>query len=210
MKMRCLVVAILSAWLCPVRAATAQPSVPRFEAAAEASLLRLTDLDATNTGVGGRMSFTLTSLVALDGEVTFFPRDTIRSTEFTTSFGGYRVVSHRRRTDALLGVKIGTRSERVGAFVKLRPGVTRLSDKGTECVGPGCAVVLMLLARNTYRPEFAFDLGGGIEFYPTSRTVARAEVGDTMIRHRSVAPPCPSTACTSHNLSTRFGLGLRF
>jgi hypothetical protein len=210
MKMRCLFLLILSVvWVFPARPASAQ-SPARFEAGVQASLLRLSDLSATNAGVGGRMSFDLTNLVALDGEVTFFPRDTIRSTEFTTSFGAYRVVSHRRRTDALLGVRLSARGERLGAFLRLRPGVTRLSDKGTECVGPGCAVVLMLLARNTYRPEFAFDLGGGVEFYPTSRTVARAELGDTMIRHRSLAPPCPANECTSHNLSTRFGMGLRF
>jgi len=210
MKMRCLVVPIVSVlWVCPARVASAQPA-QRFEASAQASLLRLSDFNATNAGVGGRVSFSLTNLVALEGELTFFPRDTIKGTEFSTSFGGYRVVSYRRRTDALFGVRIGTRGERLGAFLKLRPGVTRLSDKGTECVGPGCAVVLMLLARNTYRPEFAFDLGGGVEFYPTSRTVARAELGDTMIHHRSAAPPCAVTQCTTHNLSSRFGIGLRF
>jgi hypothetical protein len=74
-------------------------------------------------------------------------------------------------------------------------------------VGNGCALVLIAL--DTYRTEFALDLGGGIEFYPSRRTVARVELGDTIIRHRSFAPPCPS-GCTSHNLSSRLGIGVRF
>ena len=107
-------------------------------------------------------------------------------------------------------MKVGRRSERFGAFIKARPGLTRLADKGTECIGRGCDVVLMLLYRPSYRTELAFDLGGGIELYPSARTVARVEFGDTMIRHRSPAPPCPSRECTSHNLASRFGLGFRF
>ena len=110
----------------------------------------------------------------------------------------------------LFGVKAGVRTSRMGGFVKARPGFTRLSDKGTRCIGDGCAVILMLLARNTYRNEFAFDVGGGVELYPTARTVARVEIGDTMIRHRSTSLPCPASACTSHNVSSRFGFGYRF
>ena len=69
--------------------------------------------------------------------------------------------------------------------------------------------VLMLLAVPEYRTEFAFDLGGVLEFYPSARTVARIDAGDTMIRHRSSAvPPCQE--CTTHNFSSRFGVGVRF
>ena len=91
--------------------------------------------------------------------------------------------------------------------MKLRPGVTRLYHKCFGCVGEGCALVL--IARNIYRTELAFDFGGGVEFYPSRRTVARLELGDTVISHRSFAPPCPS-GCASHNLSSRVGLGVRF
>jgi opacity protein-like surface antigen len=188
--------------------ATAQSATDRLEISAQASLLRLSDFNATNAGVGGRVSFDLTTWAALDGEVMLFPHDTIAGAESTTSIGGFRVAQHRRRTDALLGLRLGTRTERLGAFFRIRPGLTRLSDTGIDCVGPGCAVVT--LARTSYRTEFAFDLGGGMEFYPSPRTVARADLGDTIIRHRSAAPPCPATSCTSHNLSSRFGIGVRF
>ncbi len=56
----------------------------------------------------------------------------------------------------------------------------------------------------------AEDLGGVLELYPTGRTVARFDLRDTMIGHRSFAPPCPTGTCSSHNVSTRPGVGLRF
>ena len=61
-----------------------------------------------------------------------------------------------------------------------------------------------------YRTEIALDLGRVFELYPSARTVIRMELGDTIIRHRSIAPPCFGTSCTSNNLASRFGVGLRF
>jgi len=49
-----------------------------------------------------------------------------------------------------------------------------------------------------------------LELYPSGRSVARFEVGDTIVRHRSTAPPCFSGDCTSHNLGSRVGFGVRF
>lgn len=207
---RVIVPTLLLVSLLGVRAASAQAVSERVEVAASVSLLRLSDFGATNAGVGGRVSFDLTKWIALDGEVNFFPHDRIDNPESDTSVGPFHLANDRSRTDALFGVRVGARTGRVGAFVKARPGVTRLSDKGTECIGSGCAVIQMLRATGTNRSEFAFDLGGGIELYPTARTVARVDLGDTMIRHRSDAPPCQTSQCTSHNFSSRFGLGYRF
>lgn len=186
---------------------SAQSAEPRFEMGAQASVLRLTDFDTTNAGFGGRVLFRLNDWMSVDGEVSFFPHDKVVGPTFQTSIGPGRVESTRRRMDALVGVNVGSRRDRLGAFVKLRPGVTRLHHKGFNCVGEGCALVL--IAPNIYRVEFALDFGGGVELYPSRRTVARLEFGDTVIRHRSSAPPCPS-GCTSHNLSSRVGLGVRF
>jgi hypothetical protein len=189
--------------------ASAQAVEPRFEVGGQASVLRLSDFGTTNAGFGGRLLFLVTDWMWVDGEVTVFPHDEVVGPTTETSVGPVRVENARRRTDALVGVKIGARRDRLGTFFKLRPGITRLYNKRTECVGNGCAVVLMLIAPNRYRTEFALDVGGGVEFYPSPRTIARVELGDTIIRHRSFAPPCPS-GCTSHNLSSRIGVGVRF
>jgi hypothetical protein len=195
-------------FVCGAQIASAQPALPRAEAAVHVAVLRLSDFGATNAGIGGRVAFELTRWASFEAEGTFFPSDDIALP--ASAVADIRVAHHRRRAEAFAGVKLGVRSDRFGVFAKLRPGLTRLIDKGQECLGADCVRVLMLLAVPVYRAEFALDLGGIVEFYPTGRTLARVEVGDTMIRHRSVAPPCPADTCTSHNVSTRFGVGVRF
>lgn len=190
----------------------AQAPPPRLEVGAQASLLHLTDadFDATNAGIGGRIGVDVSRWLAIDGAATFYPSDNITQAMAPAIASDLRIVNHRRRAEAFAGVRVGTRWNRLGAFAKVRPGVTRLFDRGTECLGADCARVLMLLAIPEYRAEFALDLGGGVEFHPSGRAVARVEFGDTLIRHRSSAPPCPAGGCTSHNLSTRVGLGWKF
>jgi hypothetical protein len=167
----------------------------------------LSDFETTPAGFGGRVSFDLTRWAALEAEADFFPKDDaiFPPTELTPPLG---IVYRRARANALFGAKLGWRSARFGVFGKVRPGFTRLSDSGVDCAGDVCALVL--LARPEYRTEFALDLGGVFEFYPSARTVARFDLGDTMIRHRSAAPPCWGSSCTSHNLTSRVGVGVRF
>lgn len=189
------------------RTASAQ-SVPRLDVAAQATMLRLSDPGSTSAGVGGRLTFDLSRWIAVDGEMNFYPHD-----DFTLSLsevvdGNLFLIYHRRRSDAFVGLKVGVRGERFGLFAKARPGVARLSDKGAECGGDVCPFVTLLFAPREYRTEFALDLGGIVEYYPTARTFARVDFGDTLIRHRSSAPPC--SGCTTHNFTTRVGFGLRF
>ena len=191
--------------------ASAQPLARRVEIGAHASLLRLTDFGTTHAGIGGRVTVDLANWASVDGEANFFPDDDILLPDTDSSIGPEIRVSHsRRRADAFLGLKLGLRGNRLGAFAKVRPGFARLTDQGQFCVGDACALVRMLLVRPRYRTEFALDLGGGIEFYPSARTVARVEIGDTMIRHRSFAPPCWFSECISHNFASRLGVGFRF
>jgi outer membrane protein with beta-barrel domain len=181
----------------------------RVEVGGQASLLNLSRSDSTSAGIGGRVSFDLTRWIAAEAEMTFFPNDDIIVRSAIP--GVHLDIGHfRRRTDGFFGVKVGARGRRYGVFAKARPGFTRLTNQGTSCIGEDCARVLMLFLPDRYRTEFAFDLGGGLEVYPTARTVARFEFGDTMIRHNSMAPPCWTDVCTSHNFSTRIGGGVRF
>ena len=202
---RLLLLATTFTLACGVTAAFAQ----RMEVGGGASVHRLSKSDSTSAGFSGRFTFDLTRWLAAEAEVTFFPSDdiVIRTQIAGTDFG---VEHQRRRMDGLFGVKVGYRGSRYGVFGKVRPGFTHLMDQGVECVGTDCARILMLLAQDAYRTEFALDIGGGFEFFPSARTVARFEFGDTMIRHRSFAPPCWADTCTSHNFTTRIGGGVRF
>jgi hypothetical protein len=188
--------------------AAGQPLTNRLEIGAHVNLLHQADAETTSAGIGGRVSFDLSNWAALEAEADFFPSDDLllAPSSLTPTL---RVAYERRRADAFAGVKLGMRTDAFGIFAKVRPGVTRLTDRGgAECLGSECPLVL--LARPDYRTEFALDLGGVVELYPSVRTVARVELSDTLIRHRSLAPPCWAERCTSHNLSTRLGVGLRF
>ena len=206
---RLLLLATIMIFTSGITAASAQPASPRMEVGGGATVLRLTKSDTSTAGITGRFSFDVTNWLAMEAEVTFFPNDdiTIRNSGIAADFG---IAHNRRRTDGVFGAKIGYRSTRYGLFGKVRPGFTHLTDQGVQCVGEVCTRLLMLLARDEYQTEFALDLGGGFEFYPSPRTVARFEFGDMMIRHRSVAPPCWTESCTSHNFTTRIGGGFRF
>jgi hypothetical protein len=195
----------LAAVLVVTGTASAQ-SLARMDLAAQASLLRLSDPGSTSAGVGARYTFDFGRWVSLDGEINFYPQDNFELVSSAVIDGNLNLAYNRRRSDAFVGLKAGRRGDRLGLFVKARPGVARLVDKGVACAGEVCPLVL--LARPEYRTEFALDLGAIVEFYPTARTVARIDVGDVLIRHRSAAPPC--NGCTTHNFSTKFGIGLRF
>jgi hypothetical protein len=72
--------------------------------------------------------------------------------------------------------------------------------------------------RRTY---FSFDLGGVLEFYPSSRIVTRFDGGDTMIRYGSIELPLIVPfgssigsifipAETIHSFEFSAGVGFRF
>ena len=186
--------------------ASARGDVRRLEVGGHFSTLQIGDAGNTNAGLGGRVSYEFLPWLALEGDLSYFPHDRLDIDSGISSLTLQTQYS-RRRLEGFVGSKIGVRAGKFGVFAKVRPGFTHLIDKGINCVGEVCA--LALLARPEYDPEFALDLGGVVEVYPTARTVARFDLGTTAIRHRSqYAPPC--RACTTQNLSTSLGMGVKF
>ncbi len=200
-------ICLLTALYLSAPAVASAQSDSRFEVGGHLNVFRFGDFDATRAGLGGRISVDLSPWLAVEGVASYFPHDDVSIAPSSLN-PDLRTTYVRRRGEAFAGVKVGRRGERMGLFAKVRPGLTRVSGSGVRCEGPECAFIL--LAVPTYRTEFALDVGGGFELYPTRRTVARIELGDTIIRHRGQAPPCWQSACTSHNFSSRVGLGLRF
>ena len=164
------------------------------------------DARGTNTGIGGRVTLDLSRWVAVETEINIVPKD-----EWTvalssqTEFEGGEMRYSRRRLEAFAGIKAGFRGDRIGVFGKVRPGMTRLTHTGVNCAAEVCA--LMLIALPVYETEFALDAGGVLEFYPSSRVVARFDLGDEIIRQRS-GPPFHQG--TRHNVTSRLGVGFRF
>lgn len=179
-----------------------------LEVGGQLNVLRLSESEDSNVGVGGRVTYDLQRWLSVEGEYQFLPSDELDDSRVQADGSVLGVSYTRRRSTALFGVKAGYRGDRIGVFAKVRPGVTVLSDRGVECRGEVCALVL--LAVPEYRPEFVVDVGGIFEVYPSARWVARVDVGSLVIRHRSTAPPCVGGGCTTANLATSFGVGVRF
>ena len=201
-----LAAALLAAGL--VSPTLAQSSeTPKVEVGGHVSVIRLLDLEipifppadgpitgyrreyTTNAGFGGRVGYNLTNQVALEGELNYFPQESGRT--------------KRNGLQGLFGAKAGWRGERVGVFGKARPGFLRYEEP-LVCVTAPCP--------NRTVTQFALDLGGVLEFYPSRHLVTRFDVGDTLIRGERLtgALPLITKDVFRHNLQMSAGVGFRF
>jgi hypothetical protein len=199
--------------------ARAQAETPRVEIGAHFSLIRLSrpqfsplvcfegcQLETFRfvgaaPGVGGRITFNFNKHVAVEGEINFFPKNYPEARPGRSSLSG-------QQTQGLFGLKAGMRSSRAGVFGKVRPGYMRFGQAPEPLV---CIAVFpppfeCEIARG--RTEFALDLGGVVEFYPSRHTVVRFDLGDTVVNFRG--PFFEGRRFTTHNLQFNAGAGFRF
>jgi hypothetical protein len=85
------------------------------------------------------------------------------------------------KTSALFGIKTGLRLDRFGVFGKSRLGLWHFTQS-----------------------YFAADLGGVLEYYPSSRTALRIDIGDTVIFYGG------ARLGTVHNFQPGIGFSYRF
>ena len=177
--------------IAPAQNAQAQSETPKVEVGAHYTLLRLRDFDTTDSGVGGRMTFNITDGFALEGELNVFPEKRIN---FANPF-----YLDSRRTQGLFGVKYGMRSEKAGIFGKLRPGFIHFGDGPVD---PRILFIVPVPPRAS-ATEFALDVGGVFELYPSRPVALRFDAGDTIIRFGGLG-------FNSHNLQISAGVAFRF
>jgi Outer membrane protein beta-barrel domain len=161
-------------------------------------------------GFGGRFGYNATEHIALEAEVNYFPRN--------------RDLEGGRKFQGLFGIKAGQRFDKAGVFAKARPGFIRF-EKGDYVFGLGGCITIFPPPLSCFQSRattnFAFDVGGVVEVYPSNNTLIRFDVGDTMIRfdQRNVAATSdvfaglvvfPAAAETKHNLQASAGFGFRF
>jgi Outer membrane protein beta-barrel domain len=164
----------------------------------------------TDVGFGPRIGYNATSYLTLEAEMNFFPRD--RDSE-----GG-------RKVQGLFGAKAGKRFEKAGIFAKARPGFVRFSRGDYQFGTGGCPAVFpppIGCFQPVAKTNFAIDIGGVAELYPSKNTIIRFDAGDTIIRfgQRNVASSSTTVtslvvvfeaAETKHNLQVGVGFGYRF
>ncbi|HWW77910.1 MAG TPA: outer membrane beta-barrel protein [Pyrinomonadaceae bacterium] len=227
-----------AALLSSAAAARAQNTEPRWEAGGHVSafdvgdgegsvqdfvcpapfapcFIRTTNADhrATEFGFGARVGYRLDRHFTVEAEGNFFPRE--RALTDNDHFTG------GRKTQVLFGAKVGRSYERFGFFVKARPGYVHFSEGDLRQAGV-CVLAFpppLSCFERRGRTDFAFDLGGVLELYPSARTFVRIDAGDTLMLTRAhnvpVTTPAGTTvveapARTTHNFQGSVGFGLRF
>jgi hypothetical protein len=155
-------------------------------AGASYTLLSLTYPDQIPSGFGGWLTWKF-----VDVGVNLFPED-------------HPIIG--RQTQLLAGVRGGLRSDRVGLFARVRPGLVHFSERFFQ---PEIACILIFPPPESClidATNFAVDLGGTVEIYPTPRSIIRVDAGDTMIRFgRTQLDPV-----WKHNFQFAAGGGVRF
>ena len=162
--------------------------------------VKLEGFGETINGLGGRFGYNFNKNFALDTEFSFFPETHLGNRQFG------------QKTQAFAGVRAGARSRHVGVFAKARPGVMFIGEitSGFNCTGTSFG--------QTCRPShnnFALDVGGVLELYPSARTIVRLDAGDTIVRIRNATLGLltggpTATSDTTHNFQFSVGFGYRF
>lgn len=179
--------------------------VPRFEIGAQFSSLNR-DGEGGRNGFGGRFTYNFNKHVAAEAETNFFPG---------REFNG-------RAAQAVFGAKVGKRWNKFGIFGKARPGFVYYSAGKREFfVNPDQS----FRSTSESTTNFALDVGGVLEFYPSKRIVTRFDFGDTIVRQGSqtinYVTQNPTTgnlenntfrlpAQTRHYFQFSAGIGFRF
>jgi len=202
--------------------------VPCWEAGGQATMLHLANYEndnlingplpstaapfggfrRNNYGFGGRIGYNFTHYLAVEGEVNFFPAK-------SGTIGG-------QMTEFLGGVKAGMRSDHWGLFGKVRPGLMHFGFGDSNCTirTPTGTIIGSHPCLNSTN-DFALDVGGVLEAYPTAGSILRLDVGDTMInfatRNGSIFQntlngtlPAATGTVTTNNLQISLGAGFRF
>jgi hypothetical protein len=125
---------------------------PRFELGVAMSGIHLSDNN--NFGFGARAVFNLNSSFSLEGEGNLFLNN-----------ASPKLLSGGRAVEGLFGPKLGLRTEKVGIFAKVRPGVISFSNT-IQGITINPTVPFSISLQTGRLTEPALDLGTVVEFYP--------------------------------------------
>jgi hypothetical protein len=183
--------------------AVAQSVPDRVELGVQVISATSSQFDATDIGFGGRFSWNPVGPLGLESEISFYSKDFPDARPFS-----------RARVEALFGTTVGPRVGPARPFAKLRSGFlsVRRASRPFACILIFPPPLSCELGAGRTLP--AFELGGGIELFPTPRTFARVEIGDRVLRYPG--PVLGNDGATrdgaffSHDLRVAAGAGLRF
>jgi len=187
--------------------------LPRYEVAAEFSTLGRNSFSGSRNelGGGGRFTFNLNEIFALEGAAYIYPRQCFACSE------------NGAMSEAVAGVKIGKRFNSWGVFGKVRPGLVSFSKGKTDITVTNPTLPSFDVKQDSLT-SFATDVGAVLEFYPSPRIVTRFDAGDTIVFFRRQRQdvvifdpagqlqvfPITRPARTDHNFQFNASVGFRF
>lgn len=185
------VVVLITLLMTPAAVFAQSQDLKKFEVAAEFTTLERPDVSGqrTDPGFGGRFTYNLNRVFALEAAGYFFPKKC------------FQCRNNGRITEGLAGVKVGKRFENWGIFAKARPGVVSFSDGTFNVVDNPANPAFPIQFELKRLTTFATDIGGVIEFYPSNRIVTRFDVGDTIMHFRKRTVNTPLFDPTTHEIS---------
>lgn len=209
----------LSLFVTNVRGQSNADVLPKFEVGAHFTSITKPSFDNGDTepGFGGRFTYNINETFALEAVGNFFPHACRGCGRLGDNSGNI--------VQGLGGVKIGKRFDKWGIFGKARAGVVSFSQGEGKWVADNSGSTFPFDFQLNRTNNFAADLGGIVEFYPTKRLVTRFEAGDTLIHYRerttnfisfdplTGAPlliPFTLRSETRHNFQFVAGIGWRF
>ena len=178
-------------------------SLQRLDIGVVVATSTLRELDSHEVGLGARVGWRLTTMVGVEGDVTFFPADVPSDRAITAS-----------RTEAAAGVTIGPRLGAFRPFGRLRAGVLNMAaaPAPVACIMIFPPPLSCTLAGG--RTLFMVDVGGGVELDLSARAFFRLDAGDRIVRYPGPAFSRDGTRYdddfSGHDFRFAAGVGWRF
>lgn len=174
-----------------------------FDAGVHLAASQWSEFDATDLGLGGRVTWKPTSLIGVDADVTWYPSDFPDGVAFSGT-----------RFEGLFGVTVGPQVNRIRPFAKAAAGFLRSSGapEPFACIAIFPPPLACLMAAG--ETMAAYEIGGGVEVSTTRTTFLRIDVTDRILEY-----PGPSfgknferidDAFYGHALRFTIGGGIRF
>ncbi|HLF84297.1 MAG TPA: hypothetical protein VI837_08995 [Blastocatellia bacterium] len=154
-------------------------------------------------GGGLRAGYRIAQNLAVEAEVNIFQRP---PTDDPATPGKW--------SQGFFGLKLSKPLNNISLFAKVRPGYARFDGVTSAIILPDGSVGVNLIKDNHF---FAVDIGGGVELYPSHRTIIRLDAGDAVIRYtarpgRGLDPVSNLVRRTyyGHNFLFSAGFAVRF
>lgn len=183
--------------------AQAQTTTGSFEIGPNVSILRLSELDTTDIGIGVDASWHLLPHLTIDGTLSFFPGS-----------GDEPDLKDQRRTLGLIGVRSGVTRGGIDFYGRGRVGFLNFAEAaGFPCIAIFPSPLSCQLAAGY--TALAVDFGGGaiMPVSASGKWRVRVDVGDLVVRYDQLALRKPGEVTDGfygHNLLLTAGLVWKF